>query len=168
MNGVQKTALNGTLAGAAGTAAMTLMMRRVAPKVIPEEMRPDEFVPKKAVEWAEEQAGVPEALTKEEEMKAAMGAHFTYGSSMGALYGLARSTLLREAALPLAGALFGLGVWAASFEGWMPKLGIMEATTEKPPKKWPMPIMAHLVYGATTALAYEVLDRGGARQNARA
>lgn len=41
----------------------------------------------------------------------------------------------------------------------MPALGVQEATTEKPPKKWPMPVMAHLMYGITTALAYEALER---------
>lgn len=27
-----------------------------------------------------------------------------------------------------------------------------------PPRKWPMPIMAHLVYGTATAPAYEALE----------
>jgi hypothetical protein len=30
---------------------MTGMVQKVAPRVIPEDMQPDEFVPKKAVEW---------------------------------------------------------------------------------------------------------------------
>lgn len=54
--------------------------------------------------------------------------------------------------------MFGVALWAVSLEGWMPALGVMEAPTEKSPKKVPMPIMAHLVYGATTALAYEALE----------
>lgn len=37
-------------------------------------------------------------------------------------------------------------------------LGVMEVPAEKCPKKVPMPIMAHLVYRATTALMYEVLQ----------
>jgi hypothetical protein len=150
-------AIRGALAGVAGTAVMTMMMRKVAPKVIPEEMRPDEFIPKKPVEWAEEQLGHPNALTEDQEMKVAMGAHFTYGSSNGALYGLLRSQMDGLPA-PLMGAIFGVGLWAVSFEGWMPALGIMEAPTEKSPKKVPMPIMAHILYGATTALAYEALE----------
>lgn len=54
-------------------------------------------------------------------------------------------------------AMFGVSLWAVSFEGWMPALGVMEAPTEKSPKKVPMPVMAHIIYGATTALAYEAL-----------
>ncbi len=157
MNNGLDSMVRGALAGAAGTAVMTLMMRRAAPKMVPEEMRPDEFPPKRVVEWAEEQAGEPHALTESQEMKVAMGAHFAYGSGSGAVYGLLRSQLDGLPA-PLMGAMFGVGLWAFSFEGWMPALGVQEATTEKPPQKWPMPVMAHIVYGVTTALAYEALE----------
>lgn len=156
MDRTMNAAARGALAGAVGTAAMTLMMRKVAPKVIPEEMRPDEFVPKKVVEWAEERAGRPHALPEDREMGVAMGAHFTYGSGAGALYGIVRSQVDGIPA-PLAGMMFGAALWAVGFEGWLPALGVQEATTDQPPKKWPMPIMAHLVYGTTTALAYEAL-----------
>ncbi len=149
--------VRGALAGAAGTAVMTLMMRKAAPRMIPDDMRPDEFPPKRVVEWAEEQTGAPHALTERQEMQVAMGAHFTYGSGSGVVYGLLRSQL-DDLPAPLVGAMFGVGLWAVSFEGWMPALGVQEATHEKPPKKWPMPIMAHIVYGTTTALAYEALE----------
>ena len=151
------TMIRGALAGLAGTAVMTLMMKKAAPKIVPEEMRPDKFPPKRAVEWAEEQAGEPNALTESQETKAAMGAHFTYGSGAGVVYGLLREQMGGIPA-PLSGMLFGVGLWAVSFEGWMPALGVQEATHEKPPKKWPMPIMGHMVYGATTALTYEALE----------
>lgn len=157
MNTTTETAVRGAVAGAAGTAAMTMMMRGVAPRVVPEEMRPDEFVPKKIVEWAEEQAGAPDALPDDAELKLSMVPHFGYGSGMGALYGLARDRVDGVPA-PLAGALFGVAVWAIGFEGWLPALGVQPATTEQPPRKRPMPIMAHLVYGVTTAMAYEALE----------
>jgi hypothetical protein len=56
------------------------------------------------------------------------------------------------------GAMFGVALWAVSLEGWMPALGVMEAPTEKSPEKVPMPVMAHILYGATTALACEALE----------
>lgn len=40
----------------------------------------------------------------------------------------------------------------------MPALGITQRTTDKPLKKWPAPLMAHLVYGTATAAAYEALE----------
>lgn len=50
MTAWMNTGLTGALAGFAGSAVMAIMMRKVAPHVVPQEMRPDEFVPKKAVE----------------------------------------------------------------------------------------------------------------------
>lgn len=99
----------------AGTAVMTLMMRKVAPKVVPQQMRPDEFVPKKAIEWAEEQVGRPDALSESQAMTAAMVAHFAYGSGNGAVYGFLRSRL-DDVPAPVAGAIFGVALWAVSFE----------------------------------------------------
>jgi hypothetical protein len=42
---------------------------------------------------------------------------------------------------PVIGMMLGVALWAVSFEGWMPALGVQEATTENP-KKWPLSIMA--------------------------
>lgn len=148
----------GAWAGMAGTAMMTLMMKGVGPKVMPRDMRPSEFAPQRFVEWAEREAGEPNALSGTGTKIAAYGTHFAYGSGSGAVYGLLREQRGGLPA-PLAGMLFGIGLWAFSFEGWMPALGVREATTEKPPKKWPAPIMGHLVYGVTTALAYEALEK---------
>lgn len=150
--------IRGAIAGAAGTAVMTLMMKQVASRVMPADMLPDEFAPKRVVEWAEEQAGEPNALTDSQEQAAAMGAHFGYGSGSGAVYGLLRETLINDVPAPVAGVIFGVAVWAVSFQGWMPALGVQEATTDQPPRKWPAPIMMHMVYGASTALAYEALE----------
>lgn len=59
----------------------------------------------------------------------------------------------------LAGAIFGVALWKASFEGWMPALGIMPATTGPPMKKRPPDIVGHVVYGAATAVSYETLQK---------
>lgn len=80
----------------------------------------------------------------------------------GTLYGLSLTT--RVVPAPLSGALFGMAVWAASFEGWMPALGIMERTTSKPVPKWAAPLMGHLIFGVTTALVFERLERRGQRR----
>jgi uncharacterized membrane protein YagU involved in acid resistance len=150
-------AVRGALGGVAGGLAMYQMKQKVAPKVIPEDMRREGFAPKKAVEWAEEQVGHPDALTQDQEMKAGMAAHLAYSAGFGALYGLVRRKADGVPA-PLAGALFGLVVWGVSFEGLMPALGMMKATTDLPMKKWPPDLMGHIVYGAATALAYEALE----------
>jgi uncharacterized membrane protein YagU involved in acid resistance len=157
MSKAMDAAVRGALGGVAGGLAMYGMKQTVAPKVLPKDMRREGFAPKKAVEWAEETAGHPDVLTEDQEMKAAMAAHLAYSAGFGALYGLVRRRADGVPA-PLAGALFGLAVWKVSFDGWMPALGIMEATTEMPMKKWPPDIMGHAIYGAATALAYEALE----------
>ena len=157
MSKATDAAIRGALGGVAGGLAMYGMKQKVAPKVIPEDMRREGFAPRKAVEWAEEQAGHPNALTDAEEEKAAMAAHLAYSAGFGALYGLVR----RKAdgvPTPLAGALFGLAVWGVNFEGLMPALGMMKATTDMPMQKWPPDIMGHVIYGAATAVVYEALE----------
>jgi hypothetical protein len=154
-----KALLPGAMAGLAGGAAMALMRMTLVPRM-PKSMRPGEFVPKKAVEWAEDKAGRPEALSEPGEMRAGMAAHFAYSALTGSIYGLARPAARRFPA-PLAGALYGLLVWGASFEGWAPALGVMERTTEKPLPKWIPPLMGHMVYGAVTGLVFEALERRG-------
>lgn len=155
-NRTTRQALLGAIAGMAGGAVMTLMIRKAAPKIMPPSMRPDEFAPQKAVEWAERAVGRPDMLDEPTEMKAAMGTHLGYSALAGAVYGLVRPST-SDLPTPVAGAAFGMSVWALSFEGWMPAVGIMERTTDKPVTKWPAPIMGHMVYGITTAVAYEVL-----------
>lgn len=155
-NGID-AAVRGALGGVAGGLAMYGMKQKVAPKVIPEEMRREGFAPKKAIQWAEEQTGHPDALTEDQEQKAAVAAHVAYSAGFGALYGLAR----RKAdgvPIPIAGALFGLAVWGVSFEGLMPALGMMEATTDLPKKQWPPDLVGHIIYGTTTAVVYEALE----------
>lgn len=155
----------GALSGLVGGLAMTLMVQKVAPRVIPEEMRPEEFVPKKVVEWAEEKMGNPATLAEDQEMRVAMGAHLGYSAMMGSIYGLARP-YLKALPAPVSGAAFGIAVWGLSFEGLLPVFGVMERTTSKPAKKWPMPIMGHVIYGAATGLTFELFEslQGQARK----
>ena len=156
MTNALDAAVRGAVGGVAGGLAMYGMKQKVAPKLLPEEMRREGFAPEKAVEWAEEKAGHPEGLTEDQEQKAAMAAHLAYSAGFGALYGLARRKVDGLPA-PLAGALFGLAVWGLSFEGGMPALGIMKAPTDLPMEKRPPDVMGHVIYGAATALVYEAL-----------
>jgi hypothetical protein len=71
MNSSMTRAVWGALVGVAGGLAMTLMIQKVAPNVL-EQMHPDGFAPKKAVEWTEAKTVHPKALTERQEMKAAM------------------------------------------------------------------------------------------------
>ena len=88
-----------------------------------------------------------------------MASHLAYSAEFGALYGILR-TRIRGLPAPLAGAMLGLAVWGVtvSFQGWMPALGIMRATTDLPKKQWPPDIIGHVLYGAATAVTHEALE----------
>ena len=156
MNTLGRDALIGTVAGAVGTVAMTSIMKPTLAGYLPPAWRPAEFVPKQIIAWMERHTGHPQALSEEQEWAAAALAHLGYGTTMGALYGLTRG---RCGALPtpLAGALWGVAVWAFGYEGWLPMLRIRPATTTQPPQKWPVPVANHLLYGIVTALAFDQL-----------
>ncbi|MDK3258722.1 DUF1440 domain-containing protein [Blastococcus capsensis] len=153
----RRAALAGALGGVAGGVAMTVMMTKVAPHVVPQSMRPDKPAPEKAVEWAEQEAGRPDALSGKSEKGAALAAHLAYSAAAGAGYGLVRSALQRVPP-PAAGAVFGLTVWAVSFEGLLPAIGVMQRTTEHPPKRWPAPLMGHTIFGVVTAVLAARID----------
>jgi uncharacterized membrane protein YagU involved in acid resistance len=158
MSDPMEAAARGALGGAAGGAVMYVMKQVVAPKVLPQEMRREGFAPKQFVQWAETEAGHPDALTSRQEDTAAMLGHLAYSAGLGALYGVARREVDSGPA-PVAGAIFGLAVWAVSFEGWMPGLGVMPATTDLPPKKRAPDIMGHVIYGVAMALVHDALER---------
>lgn len=83
--------------------------------------------------------------------------HFGYGALCGAAYGpYAEQTKARPV---VSGACFGLGVWAASYLGWLPVTGVRRSATRDLAGTNTMMIAAHLVWGASTAIAYETLRR---------
>jgi hypothetical protein len=81
-----------------------------------------------------------------------MLAHFGFGGAAGALLGGYR--VRPTASL---GALFGITVWTASYLGWIPLAGILKPATQHPPKRNGLMIMAHLVWGTTTAVVLRSL-----------
>jgi uncharacterized membrane protein YagU involved in acid resistance len=152
------------VAGAIGTVAMTAFMKPALAGYLPPTWRPAQFVPKQIIEWTEQPAGNPNALSEDQEQGAAVLAHLGYGAAMGALYGLARDRWTGVPA-PLAGLLWGVGVWTFGYEGWLPMLGVRPATTQQPLRQWPVPIVNHSIYGMVTALTFDRLRDAGASTN---
>jgi hypothetical protein len=76
-----------------------------------------------------------------------VGAHLAYGMAAGAAFGL----LTRRVRLgpPVArGVAFGASVWAASYLGWVPALGLMPPPGADRRDRQVTMLLAHLVYGA--------------------
>ncbi len=82
-------------------------------------------------------------------------AHFGFGVTAGSLYG----TLSRGHRLPVAaGAGYALAIWASSYQGWVPKLGILPPASRDRPGRQAVMVAGHLVYGVTLALMVNRLN----------
>jgi putative membrane protein len=107
-----------------------------------------------------EAAGV-EAVTEEPNAQTpvTLAGHLAYGAAAGAAYGALAG---RTEAPPVAeGVGFGLLVWAGSYLGWLPALGLHPSATQEPARRNALMIAAHVVWGATLGF---LVDRQMARE----
>lgn len=91
--------------------------------------------------------GIDHELTERQRQALSLACHFGYGAAMGEIYGLLTGGPQRRGALT--GALFGLGVWGASYLGMLPAFELLPPATEHPPRRNALMIAAHLVWGAS-------------------
>jgi hypothetical protein len=138
-------AATGALAGAAATAVMSIVM------VLAQKSRPvGKLPPKKIVEAGFRASGLKQP--KEETLNALTAvAHVGYGMAAGSLYS---TTVANGRGVPplLSGPLFALAVWAGSYEGWVPALGIMPSAHDDRPARTKTMVLAHVVYGLVLGL----------------
>jgi uncharacterized membrane protein YagU involved in acid resistance len=87
-------------------------------------------------------------LTKSEKETAGTALHYAYGTSMGALYGVAAE--LAPGLTTGAGLPFGAAVWVTADEGVVPLLGLSKKPTEYPLSVHAYALASHLIYGLTT------------------
>ena len=141
----------GTLAGAAATVPMTALLTALHKAMPPQEQYP--LPPAEIVGEMAEESGLRQALTPAQEHALAVACHYGYGAAGGALYGALTPA---GASSPLRGTAFGLAVWATSYLGWLPVLGILRPATEHPPRRTALMIAAHLVWGLALAALVKV------------
>ncbi len=92
--------------------------------------------------------GVRPAFSVTQERYTTLALHFGFGAFAGAITPL----VLRSHHLSLArGACYGVGVWAASYQGWVPGLSLHRAATRQPRERVGLMVAAHLVWGASLA-----------------
>lgn len=75
-------------------------------------------------------------------------AHFAFGAGAGALFALVRPGRPTLARAAIEGAAFATGVWAASYAGWVPALGIMPPPQRDRTDRQVSMVIAHWVFGA--------------------
>jgi NAD(P)-dependent dehydrogenase (short-subunit alcohol dehydrogenase family) len=138
---------HGALAGLLATAAMSLVMLGAKRLGALGEPPPRRLVRRIT-------AGLGPAAPRGRALDAAaLAAHFAFGASVGTLFGLFPPTARTSGG----GALYGLGVWAVNYAGWLPKVGLMPPARRDRPGRQPAMIVAHLVFGAALAVAHRRL-----------
>ena len=134
----------GALAGLTATLPMSVAMELGADQLPRRERYP--LPPRLITSSLAHKAGYQHRLSDAEIKALTLVAHFGYGAAMGAIYGVVVPPKLVGAK---SGILFGLGVWASSYLGLLPTLGILKSATEHPARRNALMIGAHVVWGST-------------------
>lgn len=145
----------GAVAGFTATTPMTLAMDLLHTTLPRDEQDP--LPPRHVTERATAKAGVRPALSDDQRHDLTMLAHFGFGTTAGALYGpLARRLNLP----PVAGGIaYGLGVWACSYLGWLPAVGLYRPPHREPAGRHAVTIAGHVVWGASLGLMTALLNQ---------
>ena len=141
--------LRGAAAGALATVAMSAAMFGAKKVGLMGEMPPERITSRVL-----DRLGVSRSRSAQDLLASVN--HVAFGAGGGAGFGVLRRWVPASVpTLPL-GVLFASAIWAVSYAGWAPALGLMPPPTKDRVGRQPSMIVAHLVYGAT--LAY-LVDR---------
>ena len=134
----------GAISGLVATGPMTAAMRRFHQRLDRKDRYP--LPPREIVTSA-----IP-AMSENAARETSIVAHFAYG----ALSGAALAALTRKPTLGF-GIAGGVGIWLASYFGWIPAFGILKPADEHPAARNAGMIASHLIWGAAFSLAQNEL-----------
>ena len=145
----------GAAAGCAAAAPMAVAFE-VLRRTLPEHGR-DPLPPRNVAVGLSRKLGFGKYLDEPRRERLTWAGHFGYGAATGAAYGAVDAALEQSnAPVPLPpsarGATFGLIVWALSYVGWLPAVGITSPQFRRPLRQNTMLILAHLLWGALTGV----------------
>lgn len=153
---VAKRALAGSLAGFLATIPMSILMKAWHRRLPRSERRP--LPPAAVTANLAKKAGVSDALDNSPLGTAAvLAGHFGYGAATGAIYGPAAAKVKAPPAVK--GAVYGLAVYAGSYLGYLPALGLIQPATEHPRRRVALMVVAHLVWGASLGVVADALEK---------
>jgi hypothetical protein len=147
--------LIGAAAGAAATVPMTIVMETLHERLPGEPPRP--LPPREITEGMAVKAGVHRELDERQMQQLTLAGHVGYGAACGAVFGLMAPRNVPGAIA--AGMAFGLGVWAGSYLGWLPAVGVRQSALEDPPARSGLMIAAHVTWGAAAGAILGALRR---------
>ena len=145
-----KNVLAGAAAGVVATVPMTVVMETLHERLPAEVPRP--LPPREVAEALAVKFGVSRSLSERDVQNLTLALHVGYAAFTGALFSMVAPR--RRAEGVIAGALFGLGVWATSYLGWLPGFGVRQPVTYDPLSRTGLMIAAHLAWGAAAGLMF--------------
>jgi putative membrane protein len=167
---IVKNLLAGAAAGFTATVPMTAAMIGLHQTILPARHRYP-LPPRRITMNVARTFGVKHQLDETERKALTLAAHFGYGSAMGGLFALIAPRLDRAGGTRIprvaSGVGWGLIVWAGSYLGVLPALGLHEPATRHPARRNVLMILAHVVWGATLGLLTAALPGGAATTPAR-
>jgi uncharacterized membrane protein YagU involved in acid resistance len=99
--------------------------------------------PKRLVRTAARRLGLPARRHGPVTWPVTAAAHLGFGAACGAVY----ATVVSRSTVGY-GSAFGLAVWAVSYPGWIPAVGVLPPPhRDNPRRAWTM-LIGHVVYGA--------------------
>lgn len=150
--------IEGAIAGLVATGPMTVAMvllHRYLPVTEQYALPPREITMEMA-----EGAGIEHCLDASQRTALSMAAHFGFGTTAGIIYALVHSSIPLPSMVKGMG--YGLIVWAGSYLGFVPALGLLRPATQHPRRRNVLMLVSHAVWGVTAALMLDEIDRGGA------
>jgi hypothetical protein len=134
----------GALAGLVATAPMTAVMHRLHGRLKKKERYP--LPPREII------GSVAPVTEDAAATDSTLVAHFAYGALSGAALAavIEKPTVIR-------GMSGGVGIWLASYLGWIPAAGILKPATRHPARRNRLMLAAHLVWGSAYAITQREL-----------
>jgi uncharacterized membrane protein YagU involved in acid resistance len=133
----------GSVAGFAATIPMSAAMIAMHKQLSPQHRH--SLPPRKITVRVASAMGLHHRMNSPQRDAAAIAAHFGYGTAMGGIF----AALAPRVPAPsvFTGIGWGLFVWAVSYLGLLPALGLHEPATRHPRQRNILMIVAHIIWG---------------------
>jgi len=141
--------LAGLVGGALGSAAMSGFLRVMFPLLPARDRYP--LPPRRIAMRLVTKSGFEPPRREPDRHALTLTAHYAYGTTLGGIYGLIAP---RTRAAAIAGGIpFAMAVWAGSYLGWLPVVGLHPPATRESVARNTLMIAAHFVWAGTIAVA---------------
>ncbi|WP_394836121.1 hypothetical protein LVJ94_04345 [Pendulispora rubella] len=135
--------LQGSIAGLIATVPMTLAMKLLHRRLPLHEQHP--LPPRRITMRVLAMLGWSPPRVPFARKALTLVAHFSYGAAAGTVYRHANRHTLHSG--PGTGVVYGLTVWAGSYLGLLPALGLLTPATRHSPRRTALMIASHVVWG---------------------